>query len=146
MVVGIGLNLAWSDPPAGMSSITGHPQDTDPNAGEPLAGELGTGRLKWSDEAWLDLAEQIATRILESIGKPGEWPRHRYRQLSATIGSQITWHPDGLGMATDVDDQGGLVVATDKGEIVLRSGTVWSVSGATLSRSPTEGERDSSQG
>jgi len=124
VVIGIGMNLAWRNPPPGMGALGG----------------------EWNDERWLGLAHRIATALLESIGEPGQWPADRYRRHCRTIGSQIKWEPSGSGVATGVDERGGLIVSTSSGETVLRSGTVWSVSGATLPPSSTGRKSDSSQG
>ena len=87
-VVGLGLNLYWPEPPAGVGALF----EEDP--GETTHLEMGA---LWG--AGLN-------RMLDGTG----WPLARYRELCVTLGRHITWEPDGAGQAVDVDDDGGLIV------------------------------------
>ena len=99
-VVGCGLNLYWPDAPEGAGSIV----DVDP-------GETA-GRA---------ISEGWAAAVLESKGR---WNRDDYLQACSTIGAEVTWQPSGYGTVVTVDELGGLVVATESGEVILRSGEV----------------------
>jgi BirA family biotin operon repressor/biotin-[acetyl-CoA-carboxylase] ligase len=103
VVVGCGLNLWWPEPPRGAGALF---------AEEPAA---DTGRA--ISEAW-------ASSVLLASGW---WDRAAYLAACSTIGDELTWDPDGRGTALDVDERGGLVVATDRGVTTLRSGEVRTV-------------------
>jgi len=107
VVVGLGVNLWWPDPPAGFGGMF----ETDPGPG--LAVGLAS---RW--------CEQLLARIERG---PEEWGREEYRQACGTIGRAIRWHPDGAGIARDIDEEGRLVVETGSGLIRLSSGEVWEV-------------------
>jgi BirA family biotin operon repressor/biotin-[acetyl-CoA-carboxylase] ligase len=108
VVVGLGVNLYWPDPPEGLAGL----HDEDP--GEELHAEL----------AGLWGAELMA--LLEKE----EWPIHEYRDLCTTVGSDITWQPDGRGHAKDIALDGGLVVELPDGEMtIIYSGEVHRVVG-----------------
>jgi BirA family biotin operon repressor/biotin-[acetyl-CoA-carboxylase] ligase len=57
-------------------------------------------------------------------GGPGDWGRDRYLELSATVGRQVTWEPNGEGKAVDVDESGALVVETETGRQSLIAGEI----------------------
>lgn len=101
-VIGLGLNLWWPQPPDGVGALF----EDDPG-GEANA---ETGAL-WGAE------------LMEIIDNPG-WPISDYRETCQTIGCQITWEPDGAGLAVDVDDLGGLIVDTPDGRVTVYSGAV----------------------
>lgn len=122
VVIGIGLNLSWHDPPPGRTSVGG----------------------SWDRLSRLELVHRIAHGLLTAVDQAGVWPRSRYRERCATLGSDIVWEPGGRGRAVDIASDGGLVVETATGEVVLRSGAVWSVSGATLPRPRRGSEGDGS--
>ncbi|MGA7272352.1 MAG: hypothetical protein WB239_14870, partial [Acidimicrobiia bacterium] len=104
VVVGLGVNLYWPAPPPGVAAL----ESVDPGP------DLGPS-----------LARGWAEGLLEMMGRPaGEWPSRRYRAACSTIGQEITWEPAGRGVAVDVDDNGGLVVETEAGQMVLTSGAV----------------------
>jgi BirA family biotin operon repressor/biotin-[acetyl-CoA-carboxylase] ligase len=99
-VVGCGLNLWWPEPPSGVGSIF----TSDPGP------EVGV----WISEGWAD----------EVFSNGAVWDRSEYKAACSTIGQSLTWDPDGLGRAIDVDGEGGLVVETVGGTMTLRSGEV----------------------
>lgn len=102
VVVGLGLNLWWPDPPAGMAALFADrpPSSTTQEMGERWAGEL-LGLLSADD-----------------------WPLGEYRQMCGTVGQSITWEPGGSGMAVGVANDGGLIVESGGETLVLRSGAV----------------------
>jgi BirA family transcriptional regulator, biotin operon repressor / biotin---[acetyl-CoA-carboxylase] ligase len=104
VVAGLGLNLWWPDPPEGAGAV----RAGDP--GEGAAGEIA--------RAWCD------TLLALVDGDPAGWPRDEYRAACVTLDRPIVWEPAGSGTAVDVDAVGGLVVETDAGRVVLRSGEV----------------------
>lgn len=106
-VVGFGLNLWWPDAPLGTTAI----HRADP--GDAIYAEVGA---LWGAE------------LLRLIDTPG-WPVDRYREACVTLGSEITWEPDGSGRAVDVNDAGGLVVETSQGTRTINSGEVRHVRG-----------------
>jgi len=104
VVVGFGLNLWWPDPIEGAGALLG----IDPGPRVP-------GRV----------AEQWADDFLERMAKgPGGWGREEYSSACSTLGMQITWEPDGSGTAVAIGGDGGLVVSTPGGEVVLDSGEI----------------------
>lgn len=104
VVIGMGVNLWWPDAPAGATALF----DDDP-------GEDEGRRLA---ERWAD-----ALTTLVDPG-PRSWPIDRYRARCVTLGTQITWDPDGAGLAVDVAPDGSLVVDTDAGRITLTTAGV----------------------
>ncbi len=114
LVIGLGANLYWPDPPPGMAGLW--PEDPGPDAA-PAAGD------RW------------AQLLLESVRHgPDGWGRDEYRVNCTTIDADITWNGGGRGRAVDVDGSGGLVVETDRGLVTLRSGQVTEVRVATVDR------------
>lgn len=104
VVMGVGVNLWWPDPPAGVAGI--HGEDPGHEAGPRLA------------DAW-------ATTLLRLIGAgPTAWPIEEYRRLCTTLGQDVTWEPDGRGHAVDIDASGALVVETPTGRKLLTSASV----------------------
>ena len=111
VVVGLGLNLWWPDPPPGVGAIS----TSDPGAERPVA-----------------LAEEWATALLGRMNADeDEWGRDEYLQACVTVGQEISWD-GGTGTAIGVGADGGLVVSTGRGDIVLSSGEVQSVRPTTL--------------
>lgn len=99
-VVGCGLNLWWPEPPVGVGAIFDY--DPGPDVGA------------WISEGWAE----------ELLASQGRWDRDEYKQVCSTLGQALTWDPDGLGQAVDIDLEGGLVVSTATGTATLRSGEV----------------------
>ncbi len=102
VVVGLGLNLWWPDPPAGMAALF---PDRPRSATTQEMGELWAGEL---------------LGLLSS----DDWPLGEYREMCGTVGETITWEPGGSGMAKGVADDGGLIVESGGESLVLRSGAV----------------------
>jgi BirA family biotin operon repressor/biotin-[acetyl-CoA-carboxylase] ligase len=112
VVVGLGVNLYWPDPPEGVAALMA--ADPGADAGPVMA------------RAWVEgLLAAVA-------GGPDEWGRAEYRQCSATIGHAVAWEGGGPADAIDVDGAGGLVVESGGVRQVLRSGRVRSVRPTTL--------------
>jgi len=103
-IVGLGLNVAWDQPPAGMAALHGR----DP----------GIDHVRVIAERW---AQALLERI--AIG-PDAWGRDEYVARCATIGRSITWEPDGRGAAVGIDLDGALLVETDAGIVPIYSGAV----------------------
>ena len=113
-VIGLGVNLWWPRPPAGAAAIF----DEDP--GTELAAEIAA--------SW---AERVLTILAMS---PSSWGHDEYRAACVTVGSEVTWEPQGHGEAIDVAADGALVVQTAVGPRALHSGEVHSVRATTLAR------------
>ncbi|MGV0868231.1 biotin--[acetyl-CoA-carboxylase] ligase [Corynebacterium kalidii] len=113
VVVGVGLNasitaeeFARAGVEAGTSlAVEGATMQTVQDRRALAAAELS--RILEVDRAWRDGGEAL------------ERLRHRYRELSATLGTRVRAELPGgerlTGTAVDLDGQGGLVVATDDG-------------------------------
>ncbi|MBI5156526.1 MAG: biotin--[acetyl-CoA-carboxylase] ligase [Acidimicrobiia bacterium] len=107
VITGLGLNLYWPDPPPGFGALT----TADPGA-----------------DAARHLGERWAERLLQRAASgPDGWGRAEYLARCVTIGEEIAWDPDGRGTATGIASDGGLVVMTSAGEVVLESGAVRTV-------------------
>ncbi|MGH8873054.1 MAG: biotin--[acetyl-CoA-carboxylase] ligase [Acidimicrobiia bacterium] len=102
LVVGMGLNLWWPDPPRGIGAL--HEEDPGPEVHARIAG-------LWAAEL---------LRIVEDDG----WPAGEYRGLCATLGREITWDPEGRGRAIDITDEGALVVEVDGARSLVTSGAI----------------------
>jgi len=105
VVVGLGMNLWWPDPPDVVGALFG----VDP--GQARHVEIGA---LWA-------AEMMS--LLDGDG----WAEDEYRDLCSTIGREITWEPDGSGVAIEVSAAGELIVEGLEGRQVIRSGAVWHV-------------------
>ena len=101
---GWGANLFWPRPPPGAAGLW--EERPPPGRAESLA------------RGW---AEELLS--LTGGGTP-RWPREEYRRDCATLGREITWLPGGRGRAVDVNEDGGLVVETARGTIVLTAGEI----------------------
>lgn len=102
--IGVGINLWWDSNPEGWGAL--YASDPGP-------------------EAVQAVAEEWATRFLKMVDLgPGALPIERYRARCLSIGREVTWEPDGAGVVTGIDPDGGLVVDTATGTRVLRSGEV----------------------
>ena len=107
VVVGMGVNLWWKRPLAGAGSLWEE--------------DRGIGAAREIGEAW-------ATRLLERVAPgPDAWGRDEYQSRCAVIGEEITWEPNGCGVATGVDEFGRLIVAVDGEVVALESGEVRTV-------------------
>ena len=107
VVAGLGLNLWWETPPQGMGGL--------------LSEDPGPDRHKEVASLW-------AAHLMGFVDGD-RWPIEEYRSLSATLGRDITWEPDGRGVAVDVADDGGLVVDRDGELATIYSGAVRHVRG-----------------
>lgn len=111
-VVGLGVNLWWPDAPEGIAAT--HDEDPGPDPAGLIAA------------AW-------AARVLVGLQRDAsEWGRDDYRAACVTLGTKITWEPDGSGTAVDIAADGGLVVEVASGRTTLRSGEVHTVRTTTL--------------
>ncbi len=120
-VVGCGVNLWWPNAPAGVAAACRR----DPGPGLARA-----------------LAESWATALLETAaGPPGHWGAPAYREACVTIGCEITWDPDGSGVAAGIDDSGRLLVDATGGRVALASGAVRTVRVATVAAGEEHGGR-----
>ena len=102
VVVGLGLNLWWPDPPDGAGAI----YESDP----------GTARHAEIGALW-------GAELMDLVDSEG-WPRDEYTRSCSTTGAEITWEPDGRGRAIGVAADGSLVVHTADGEVSIYSGAV----------------------
>ena len=102
VVIGLGLNLWWPNPPVGAGAL----YTEDPGASRHA--ELGA--------LW-------AAELMRLLGGEG-WPVDEYRAHCTTIGREITWEPDGAGRAIEVSEDGSLMVEVDGEVRMLRSGAV----------------------
>ncbi len=107
LVVGLGLNLFWPDPPSGMAAL----HRTDP----------GSARAGTMAEDW---ARGLLVRLSRG---PDDWGRAEYVDRCATLGRDIVWEPEGRGCAVDISADGALEVDTREGRVVLRAGEVRAV-------------------
>lgn len=104
VLVGLGLNVAWEDPPDGMAALHG--------------GDPGVEHAR-------SVAERWAAALLERVASgPGSWGRDEYLARCTTIGRAITWQPDGSGTAIGVDEDGALLVDQGGRVVAIRSGAV----------------------
>lgn len=105
VVAGMGVNLFWPDPPAAATAL--HSVDPGPEAGPALA-------MEWARWLWA---------LMES-GKES-WPRQEYEAACVTLGSDVTWDPDGRGRAVGIAADGSLMVVEPDGRtITLTAGAV----------------------
>lgn len=102
VVTGLGLNLYWKEPPAGVASLA----DEDP----------GEGTYREVGALW-------AAELLSMVESEG-WPIDEYIEACATLGRTISWEPNGRGIATGIGPAGALIVSTDAGIDELHAGAV----------------------
>lgn len=101
-VVGLGLNLHWVSPASGAAGLLDEMPDPDYHR---------------------QVAALWAAELFAIFSEEG-WPLEEYRQLCSTLGREITWEPNGEGLAIGVDDQGALLVETSVGIEELHAGAV----------------------
>ncbi|HSM01183.1 MAG TPA: biotin--[acetyl-CoA-carboxylase] ligase [Acidimicrobiia bacterium] len=104
VVVGMGVNLWWRRPIDGAGSLW------DQDHGIEEARMLG--------EVW---AIRMLTRMQ---AEADDWGRAEYQERCAVIGEEITWEPDGHGVAVGIDGFGRLIVEVDDELVALDSGAV----------------------
>ena len=107
VVIGLGLNLHWPDPPTGRGAVFEEAPESN------TAIEMA--------QAW---TEQILGIVVDG---PERWPLDEYRARCRTIGREITWKPDGRGLVTGVDATGALEATTADGSTTLTAGAVYEV-------------------
>lgn len=112
IVIGMGVNLFWPDPPDGVAAV--FEQEPDANVGPVIAEE-------WAG----DLLRRLA-------GGPDAWDRDEYEEASATIGREVAWDDGGAAKAVGIDPTGGLIVERHGRRDILRSGRVRHVRPTTL--------------
>ena len=101
-VIGLGLNLFWPEAPEGSASL----YDFDPGP-----------------EAHVEIAALWGAELMVLLRAPG-WPIDDYREVCSTLGANVTWEPDGQGVAVDVAPDGSLIVETSSGTESIYSGAV----------------------
>jgi BirA family biotin operon repressor/biotin-[acetyl-CoA-carboxylase] ligase len=106
-VAGLGLNVWW----AGASDGVGSLHQSDP------------GR-----EAHASIGALWAAEFLHLVDGDG-WPLDDYRAVCVTLGREITWEPEGAGVAVDITADGELVVESDGKHITINSGAIRHVRG-----------------
>ncbi len=117
VVAGCGLNLSWTDPPAGAAGIA---VSTTPE----MRNRLATG---------------IAGRVLDVLdGDADSWPLGGYKTRCVTLGKPVTWQGGGPAEAVDVLLTGELLVRAAGGDKPLVASEVHHVRTATLSRNDNE--------
>lgn len=100
---GCGVNLWWRAPLEGAAAL--YADDPGPAAAQELA------------VAWVRRLDEHFDR------GPDDWRRDDYLSASATVGKSIAW-ASGEGIATGLDPDGALVVATDTGQVSIHAGDV----------------------
>ncbi len=101
-VAGVGMNLYWPDSPDGIGAI----YEKDP----------GPGRYAEIGALW---AAEFSS-LVEGDG----WPIDEYRGLCQTLGREITWEPNGSGLAAGISGKGSLLVEIDGGIQELYAGAI----------------------
>lgn len=107
VVAGLGLNLFWENPPDRAASLF----ETEPGAG-----------------TYKELGALWAAELLDLVTSPG-WPIAEYREHCQTLGRNITWEPDGSGLAAGLDAAGALLVETGSGVQEIHAGEIRHVLG-----------------
>ena len=107
LVVGLGVNLYWTDPPDGVGAV--YPEDP---------GSAAVGRLAAT------FAAELFDRL---VCGPEQWGRDEYRAACSTIGRRIRWEPSGDGIVVDVGLDGTLLVERHGVPTSIMSGEVWEV-------------------
>jgi BirA family biotin operon repressor/biotin-[acetyl-CoA-carboxylase] ligase len=117
VVIGMGLNLWWPDPPPGVGALSSE----DPGSEETFA---VAGR-------WADALVQRASR------GQGDWGREEYRTACVTLGNGVEWDDrdsgrTARGTAVDVGPDGELIVDAAGHRMALLSAGVRTVRATTL--------------
>jgi BirA family transcriptional regulator, biotin operon repressor / biotin---[acetyl-CoA-carboxylase] ligase len=107
VVCGMGVNLYWDAPPDGMGALASE----DP----------GPERHKEVGALW---AAEFMTLLDQE-----DWPIEEYREVCSTLGREITWEPNGSGLAAGISPSGALLVETTAGIEELFAGAVSHVRG-----------------
>ena len=119
VVTGLGVNLFWPHPPSDYAAL--RDEDPGPSSGAVLA------------EAWGFACCSASPGVPTSGGARSTW-----RAASPSVGAS-RGIPRGFGIAVGIAIEGGLIVATDVGRVVLESGAVHSVRGLRAWRAVTVG-------
>jgi BirA family biotin operon repressor/biotin-[acetyl-CoA-carboxylase] ligase len=101
-VAGLGVNLFWSEPSEGAGALFEH----DPG-----------------DVAYRELGALWVAEFLSLVGSDG-WPIEEYRAMCSTLGREITWEPNGAGIAAGINHSGALLVETSRGIEEIHAGAV----------------------
>ena len=102
-IVGLGLNLWWSQPADGAGAL----HIVDPGA-----------------DAHAELGALWGAELMDLVESQG-WPLDEYRSLCDTLDRSITWMPEGSGVAEDIAPDGSLLVTVGDGRVEqIRSGAV----------------------
>lgn len=102
VVAGLGVNLSWSEPSDGAGALFEH----DPGGG-----------------AYRELGGLWVAEFMSLVGSEG-WPIEEYRAMCSTLGREITWEPNGAGIAAGISDSGALLVETSHGIEEIHAGAV----------------------
>jgi len=104
VVIGLGINLFWPDPPAGIGAVL----ELDPGVEVPIR-----------------MAEQWADNLFERLAvPPAAWGREEYTGRCSLLGEEVRWEPDQTGIAIDIGPDGELVVDQGGSRRSLLSGEV----------------------
>ena len=117
VVIGMGLNLWWPDPPAGMGAV----HDSDP----------GAGSVRRAADRWV---EAMLRRTAVTADR---WGREEYRAACTTLDHVVEWEDratgaTATGTAVDIGEDGELVVVAAGRRVALRSAGVRTVRATTL--------------
>lgn len=102
VVAGLGVNLSWSEPSNGAGALF----DQDPGGG-----------------AYRELGGLWVAEFMSLVDSE-DWPIEEYRAMCSTLGREITWEPNGAGIAAGVSDSGALLVETSRGIEEIHAGAV----------------------
>jgi len=101
-VAGLGVNLSWSEPSEGAGALF----EDDPG-----------------DVAYRELGALWVAEFLSLVDSDG-WAIDEYRAMCSTLGREITWEPNGAGIAAAISDSGALLVETPRGIEEVHAGAV----------------------
>ena len=103
VTAGCGVNLVWDRP----VELAGALFDVLPD--DDFAASLA---VRWADEF-----------VAIATAPPDAWPVDEYRAACVTLGAAVSWD-GGEGLATDITDDGALVVDTPDGRTEITQGDV----------------------